>query len=125
MAATYTRVAMMRPFSNIFLSCVTGPMRNMVLHGDTNKIRTHAVHAGHLGAMHALHYQREQLVREGNRVQEPHLPIMRILDRVYSTANLVGLRKNTDAWPDSEARQMPSTAPPLRLASVRGWKAKC
>ena len=35
---------------------------------------------------------------------------MRMLERVYRTANLVGLRKNIDAWPDSQAHQMPSMA---------------
>ena len=34
MKTRYTRVATMRPFSNIFDSCRKGPMRNIVLHGQ-------------------------------------------------------------------------------------------
>ena len=34
MKTRYTRVATMRPFSNIFDSCRRGPMRNIVLHGQ-------------------------------------------------------------------------------------------
>lgn len=33
MKTRYTRVATMRPFSNIFDSCRRGPIRNIVLHG--------------------------------------------------------------------------------------------
>ena len=36
MKTRYTRVATMRPFSNILDSCRRGPMRNIVLHGQDN-----------------------------------------------------------------------------------------
>ena len=34
MAPKYRQVAIIRPFSNIFLNCAKGPIRNMVLHDN-------------------------------------------------------------------------------------------
>ena len=80
MAPKYKQVAMIRPFSNIFLACAKGPIKNIVLH------RTWLVNCV---LKNTVHIQYTMLLLEA------HLAMNNRFASVYNIANLTGIKKKT------------------------------